>query len=398
MEGVSVLDFTWFGVGPITTKYLADNGASVVKVESMSRPDGLRMVGPWKDGRPDLNTSQLFASCNSSKKGLMLDMSHPEARDIVRRLVPRFDVVANSFTPGVMARWGLGYEDLQQIRSDIIMLSTCMQGQTGPHAQYPGYGQLIAALSGFYHLTGYSETDIAPPYGAYTDFVVPRMAAFALLGALEYRRRTGRGQHLDISQYEAGIHFLAPAVVDYTASGKVMGPQGNRSDRYAPHGAYRCADEDGERWLTIAVEDDEQWASVLEALGAPAADPRFATMVARLENQDELDAYVQSLVDGGDAAALADALQARGVAAYPVQNCLDIHSDENLLAYEFWQWLDQRDAGSMPYEGLAYRLERTGSHLSAAPSLGQDTDEVLGELLGLGATELERLRETGVVA
>ena len=398
MEGVSVLDFTWFGVGPITTKYLADNGASVVKVESMNRPDGMRLVGPWKDGRPDINTSQLFGSCNSSKKDLMLDMSHPEARDIVRKLVPHFDVVAESFTPGVMSKWGLGYEDLEQIRGDIIMLSTCMQGQTGPHAHYPGYGQLISALSGFYHLTGYSETEVAAPYAAYTDFVVPRMAAFALLGALDYRRRTGQGQHLDISQYEAGIHFLAPAVVDYSASGTVMQPHGNRSDRYAPHGAYRCADEDGERWIAVAVEDDEQWAGMLEALGAVAADPRFSTMVARLENQEELDVYVQGLVDQKNAAELAGALQARGVAAYPVQNCLDIHSDENLLAYEFWQWLDQKDAGTMPYEGLSYRLERTGSHQSAAPSLGQDTDEVLGELLGLGSAEVERLRETGVVA
>lgn len=165
MQGVSVLDFTWFGVGPIATKYLADNGATVVKVESIARPDGLRLTGPWKDARPDINRSQFFGSFNSSKKSVMLDMSRREARDIVRRLVPHFDVVANSYTPGVMPKWGLGYDDLRQIRPDVIVLSTCMQGQTGPHAQYRGFGQLMASLSGFFYLSGYSETEIAPLMG-----------------------------------------------------------------------------------------------------------------------------------------------------------------------------------------------------------------------------------------
>jgi benzylsuccinate CoA-transferase BbsF subunit len=398
MHGVSVLDFTWFGVGPIATKYLADNGATVIKVESIARPDGLRLTGPWKDAHPDINNSQFFGSFNSSKKSIMLDMSRPEARDIVRRLVPHFDVVANSYTPGIMPKWGLGYDDLRQIRPDVIVLSTCMQGQTGPHAGYRGFGQLMASLSGFYHLSGYSEAQIAPPYGAYTDFVVPRMAAFALLAALDYRRRTGRGQHLDISQYEAAIHFIAPAVVDYGSSGTVMHARGNSSNRYAPHGAYRCADDgDNESWIAIAVSDDRQWLDLLAALGAEAGDPRFATMIGRLEQSEELDDYVQQLVKGRNAVQVTAALQAVGLAAYPVQNCLDLHSDENLLANEFWQWLDQKDAGPMPYDGLSYRLERSGSHQTAAPSIGQDTDEVLGELLGMSADDTTRLRQAGVI-
>ncbi len=398
MQGVSVLDFTWFGVGPIATKYLADNGANVVKIESIARPDGLRLTGPWKDAHPDINSSQFFGSYNSSKKSVMLDMSRPEARDIVRQLVPHFDVVANSYTPGVMPKWGLGYDTLRRIRPDIIVLSTCMQGQTGPHAGYRGFGQLMASLSGFFHLSGYSEAEIAPPYGAYTDFVVPRMAAFALLAALDYRRRTGRGQYLDISQYEAAINFLAPAVIDYASSGRVMHAQGNSSNRYAPHGAYRCADHaEGERWITIAVADDRQWLDLMAVLGASAGDPRFATMLRRLERPEDLDDYVQGLVAGRPVGELTAALQAVGIAAYPVQNCLDLHSDENLLANEFWQWLDQRDAGPMPYDGLSYRLERSGSHQTAAPSIGQDTDEVLGDLLAMTPEDTARLRHTGVI-
>jgi benzylsuccinate CoA-transferase BbsF subunit len=399
MEDVSILDFSWYGVGPITTKYLADNGATVVKVESNARLDGLRLGAPWKDGRPgNLNASQFFGSFNSSKKSITLDMNREEARQIVRRLLPHFDTVAESFTPGTMAKWGLGYSDLSELRPDLLMLSTCMQGQTGPHAKYPGFGNLMASLTGFYYMSGYSVEDIAPPYGAYTDFIVPRMAAFALMGAIEHRRRTGQGQHLDISQFEAAVHFMAPVLIDYMAGGELVRPQGNRSDRYGPHGAYRCADDDGEeRWVSIAVEDDEQWVNLLRVLGQPAGDPRFATIIARIEAAEEVDEYVQALVQERDAPALVDSLQAAGVAAYPVQSCLDLHSDENLLSFEYWQWLEQRDAGFMPYDGRSYRLDRTGSQQTAAPSLGADNEEILGGLLGMSTAEIARLQEAGVV-
>jgi benzylsuccinate CoA-transferase BbsF subunit len=397
-HGVSILDFTWYGVGPITTKYLADNGALVVKVESNVRPDGLRLLGPWKDAEPgNLNNSQFFASFNSSKKSISLNLSKAEARDIVRRLVPHFDIVAENFTPRTMDDWGLGYADLIQLRPDLIMLSSCMQGQTGPHAHYPGFGQLMASLSGFYYLSGYSSDEIAPPYGAYTDFVVPRMAAFAVLAALEHRRRTGAGQSIDISQFEASLYFMAPVILDYLSGGPMADPRANRSDRYAPHGAYQFADEEGgERWATIAVANDAQWAACLGVLGDPG-DPRFATIVDRLEKADALDAYIQRMVRHRDACDIVKALQAAGVAAYPVQNCLDLHADQNLVGFEFWQWLEQRDAGYMPYDGLSYRLDRTGSNQFAAPSLGEHTEEILGETLGMSGTEIARLRQAGVV-
>jgi benzylsuccinate CoA-transferase BbsF subunit len=399
MEGVSILDFTWYGVGPITTKYLADNGALVVKVESNARLDGLRLGAPWKDGQPgNVNASQFFGSFNSSKKSITLDMNKVEARDIVRRLVPHFDIVAESFTPGTMAKWGLAYSDLSQLRPDILMLSTCMQGQTGPHAKYPGFGNLMASLTGFYYMSGYSVEDIAPPYGAYTDFIVPRMSAFALMSAIEHRRRTGEGQHLDVSQFEAAVHFMAPVLIDYMSGGELVTPRGNRSDRYGPHGAYQCADEGGEeRWISIAVSDDEQWHSLLRVLGQPEGEPRFATIIGRIEGADDLDEYLQGLLRDRDAQAMVPALQAAGVAAYPVQSCLDLHSDENLLSFEYWQWLEQQDAGVMPYDGRSYRLDRTGSRQTAAPSLGADNEEILGGMLGMSTAEIARWHEAGVV-
>ena len=177
------------------------------------------------------------------------------------------------------------------------MLSTCMQGQTGPNALYPGFGQLMAALSGFYYISGYGPGSCTPPYGAYTDFIAPRFSAFALLAALDYRRRTGKGQYIDMAQYEAAMQNLAPALIDYFATGRVLGPQGNASARYAPHGAYRCADEDGnERWIAIAVANDEQWRAMLAALAAESSDPRFATCgCANRESRGAIDEFVGSL-------------------------------------------------------------------------------------------------------
>ncbi len=400
LEGVHVLDFAWVGVGPITTKYLADNGADVIRVESLARPDVLRLAPPWKDAQPGIDRSQFFASYNTSKRGVTLDLGKPKARELVLRLLPWADVVAESFTPKALRKWELDYEHLRQLKPDLIMLSTCMQGQTGPNALYPGYGQLMAALSGFYHISGYGpDQPPCPPYGAYTDFIAPRLAACALLAALDYRRRTGRGQYIDVAQYEAALHNLAPALVDYFATGRVLGPQGNRSERYAPHGAYRCADEDGhERWIALAVANDEEWRAMLTALGSSSADERFATMERRMENRTALDEFVGRLVRGREARTLTATLQRAGVSAYPVLNCMDIHNDENLDAFGFWHWLEHPVMGPSPYEGLQHRLSRTPGELrSPAPVLGQHNDEVLGGMLGLDADEIARLKEERVI-
>jgi crotonobetainyl-CoA:carnitine CoA-transferase CaiB-like acyl-CoA transferase len=398
-EGVKILDFAWVGVGPITTKYFADNGAEVIRVESAARLDVLRIAPPWKDARPGINSSQFFASYNTSKKGITLDLSKPRAREIVRKLVPWADIVVESFTPKAMRNWELDFDRLCELRPDLIMLSTCMQGQTGPNALYPGFGQLMAALSGFYYISGYDKDSPCPPYGAYSDFVAPRFSTSALIAALDYRRRTGKGQYLDMSQYEASLHNLAPALIDYFATGRVLGPRGNGSDRYAPHGSYRCADEDGnERWIAIAVRNDAEWRAMLGALGAESKDARFATTAGRMRHRAELDAFVGSLVRARGAHDLTNLLQSAGVAAYPVQNCMDIHQDENLEAFDFWHWLEHKEMGPSPYEGLQHRMSRTPGELRrAAPILGQDNDEVFGSMLGMSAEEIEQLKKENVI-
>ena len=359
----------------------------------------MRLAPPWKDAQPGVNNSQFFASFNTSKRGLALDMSKPRAREIFMKMLPWADVVTESFTPKTLRNWNLDYETMCAVKPDLIMLSTCMQGQSGPHRDYPGFGNLMAALSGFYHVSGYSEAEPCPPYGAYTDFIAPRFSACALIAALDYRRRTGKGQYIDMAQYEAALHNLAPMLIDYFATGRVLGPAGNRSDRYAPHGAYRCADDDGhERWIAIAVADDTEWQALIALLGNPATDARFATMLGRFRNRAALDEYLGSLLRGRDADELTTALQAAGVSAYPVQNCMDIHRDENLEAFGFWQWLDHKEMGPSPYEGLEHHMSRTPGGLQRpAPALGQHSDEVLGEILGMTATEIEELKREKVI-
>ena len=399
-EAVHVLDFSWVGVGPIVTKYLADNGAEVIRIESAARPDVLRIAPPWKDGLPGINYSQFFASFNTSKKSVTLDLNQPKARELALRLVPWADVIGESFTPKAMRKWGMDYEQLKKIKPELIMFSTCMQGQTGPNAMYPGFGQLAAALSGFYYISGYGPSDPpSPPYGAYSDFVAPRLLGAAVIAALDYRRRTGKGQYIDMSQYEAALHNLAPAIIDYFATGRVLGPHGNRSQRFAPHGAYRCRDEEGaERWIAIAVAGDQEWRAMLAVLGDPACDSKFATVAGRLAHFEALDESVSRLVRDREAGALTTELQAAGVAAYPVQNCMDLHQDENLEAFGFWNWLEHKEMGHCVYEGLQHRMSRTPGELrSAGPVLGQHTDEVLTGMLGLSAAEIEQLRNERVV-
>jgi benzylsuccinate CoA-transferase BbsF subunit len=331
--------------------------------------------------------------------GITLDMSKPKAREIFLRMLPWADVVSESFTPKALRNWGLGYEQLSAVKPDLIMLSTCMQGQTGPHRDYPGFGNLMAALSGFYHIAGYSETELCPPYGAYTDFIAPRFSACAVMAALDYKRRTGKGQYIDMAQYEAALHNLAPAMIDYFATGRVLGPTANRSARYAPHGAYRCQDEDGhERWLVIAVASDAEWQATLRVLGKSPQEARFASMTERHENRAPLDEFVGALVRERNAEELTAALQAEGVGAYPVQSCMDLHRDENLEAFGFWHWLEHEHMGASPYEGLQHRMSRTPGDLrTPAPTLGQHNQKVLGEIFKMSAAEIEQLKQDKVV-
>ena len=407
-DGVKILDFTWVGVGPITVKHLADFGADVIRIEAASRLDVLRNGAPFKDAQPGINRSQFSANYNTSKRGLGLNLAIPEGRELARGIIRAWqpDIIAESFTPRVMPSWGLGYDDVRRIVPDIIYFSTCQQGQTGPHSSYAGFGQLAGALAGFYHITGWSDRDPAGPYGAYSDFVNPPNAAAAIVAALEYRRRTGEGQRLDLSQYECAAHFLAPAIMDCVANGAVLNRRGNEDDVAAPHGIYRCADRErkytgsGASWIAIAVSDDVQWAALCRAMERANLDsaPRFATQPARRANRAALDEILSEWTRGKDARALMDALQSAGVPAGVAQSQADLWEDPQIAHRGFFQWLDHAECGKMPYDGLTYHLSKTPGALRMPQALiGQHNAQILREILGMDEENVAELLAAGVL-
>jgi len=388
--GLKVADFTWAAAGPIITKCLADHGATVIRVESTTHPDSIRLGGPFKDGIPGLNRSGFFADFNTNKKSIALDMTTERGRSIARRLVAWSDVVTESYTPGVMARFGLDFETLHAQQPDLVMLSTCMQGQTGPYREYAGYGGQGAAIAGLHYVTGWPDAVPAGPKGAYTDSITPRFGIAALVAALGHRDRTGVGQHIDLSQIEASLQFLAPEILDFQISGHVAAPMGNRSTVHAPHGVFPCLGTD--RWIAIAVESNEQFRALADVVGAPewCTMEDLRTSSGRRARQDEMDAMISEWSRDKDCFAAMHLLQRAGVPAGAVQRPSDLLVDPQLESNgHFWP-LDHPELGTCLYNGPSFRLSRTPAQLrSSAPLLGQDTRRVLNELLGFSHAEID---------
>ncbi|MBI4336787.1 MAG: CoA transferase [Chloroflexi bacterium] len=399
LEGLKVADFTWVGVGPVTMKYLADHGATVLRIESAVRPDNLRLAPPFKDGVSGLNRSGFFADYNSSKYGISLNLDHPRSREVAQRIIAWADVMAESFTPGVMARWGLDYASVCRWKPEVIYLSTCQLGQTGPWAGQPGYGLQLAAFSGFYYLTSWPDRGPAGPYGAYTDFVSPMFAAAAVLAALDHRRRTGQGAYLDLSQLEAGLQFLAPLLMDELNNGVEARPAGNRDPQACPHGAFPCCGND--RWAAIACFTDAQWEALCRAMGSPAwsSSPEFATLTGRKAHEDALEERIAAWTKEQDAYELMAHLQREGVPGGVVQSCEDLFNDPQLAHRGHFVRLQHTEIGLHSYSGIPFQLSETPGRLSkAAPCLGEDNDYVYKTVLGFSEAEYAELKAAGVLA
>lgn len=397
LDNVKVADFTWVIAGPIVTRYLANHGATVVRVESQAYPDYLRYSRPYKDNTPGLNTSGLFALYNSDKYSLGLNLKHPKGLELARRLIGWCDVVVENFTPGTVERLGLDYEHAKEIKPDIIMLSLSAQGQNGPHCKYPGYGIELQSLAGFTALLGWPDRSVVQPYGALTDYISGHLATAAVLAALDCRRRTGEGAYIDVSQIESSLQFLAPLTMQYLVSGEDFVRIANRSTTAVPHGAYRCRGND--KWVVITVWDDQQWQKLCQVIDQPdLAEARFQTVTDRMEHVAELDQFIEEWTIAKTAEDVINLLREHGIEAVPVQDTRDLYEDPQLKHRHHFQVLNHPEMGPCAYEGPPFKLSKTTSKLNMpAPCLGQHNEYVCTNLLGLSDSEFVELLTEGVL-
>jgi crotonobetainyl-CoA:carnitine CoA-transferase CaiB-like acyl-CoA transferase len=398
LKDVKICDFMWVMAGPASTRMLADYGATVVRIESPTRVDTARTLSPYLGDKLGPDTSGLFANCNAGKLGISLDLANPASREVVHDLVRWADVVTESFSPKAMRAWGFDYDSLRKVKSDIIMLSSCLMGQTGPLAKIAGFGNMAAAIVGFHNLTGWPDRPPAGVYGAYTDYLSPRFTAMALLAALDHRRRTGQGQYIDQSQAECSIHFLGPAILDYTVNGRVDGRVGNFDPACAPHGVYPAAGEDN--WVAIVCRDDQDWRNFCDAMENEtlARDSRYVSAAGRLEHRDAIDSEIADWTRRFERASIESRLQSRGVPAHAVQNSADALADPQLAHRGHFVALEHPSLGKFTVEGPRAKLSRTPAAVRrAAPSLGQDNQLVLETILGYDESRISELVASGAL-
>lgn len=398
LEGLKVMDLAWVVAGPVIGRALADFGATVIRIESSRRVETARLMGPFPRGKMDVQQSVLFENCNANKLGLSLDLSKQEGRDVARDLACWADVVIESFMPGQMARFGLDYARLKSLNPKLVMLSTALMGQTGPHATLSGYGNVGAALAGFQMIVGSPGQLPVGPYGPYTDYVGPRFSLVTLLAALDHRERTGEGCLIDVSQSEAGIEFLAPYIADYCATGRIAGAEGNRDPDFAPHGVFRTAGTDA--WVAIVARDDAEWRRLATIVGgaALADDSRFLGLVQRKANEDALDAIMSKWTAGRDAYAIETGLQEQGIPAHVVAASEDFVRDRQLVARDHFVRLPHALMGESIVENARYRLSETPAQFErSAPTFGRDNEHVLHEILGYSADRVAALKNCGAL-
>jgi benzylsuccinate CoA-transferase BbsF subunit len=390
LNGLRILDFTRVMAGPYATRILADFGAEVIKVQSQKTAKGT-----------EFNPGAYFNIWNRNKRSITLDLSRPEARQLALKLVAISDVVIENFAPRVMSNWAMAYEDLKAVKHDLIMVSMSAVGQTGPWRDFVAFGPTVQALGGLTYLTSYDKNSPIGIGYAYADPMAGLFAALAVLAALAYRDRTGRGQFVDLAEYEVAAALIGPALLDAGVKNKEIFPGGNRSnsESAAPHGCFKCAGKD--RWCVIAVYNEAQWQALCKVLDSPhwIGDKRFATLSGRKKCARQLDELIEEKTAKRRAQKLVRLLQAAGVPAAVVQDAKDLANDPHLLARDFFVRLPHPTLGNTISDGSPIKLrKKVSQNWKSSPALGEDNRYVYIDLLGLTEAEFLAYVQKKIIA
>jgi crotonobetainyl-CoA:carnitine CoA-transferase CaiB-like acyl-CoA transferase len=415
LQGVTVTDFCWMGVGSLATRLLADFGATVIRIEDRNRLDMPRRLPFYKEDRvrsygeedpnPDPNKGGNFNNYNRNKLGITLNMREPEGRQLVDRLISLSSVLSENFAPGVMERWGLTEAHVRARRPDIIYARMSGFGHSGPYANYRSYGPVVQAVCGLSHISGLPGREPSGWGLSYMDNQAAYYNSAAILMAIFARNRTGVGTDIDVSAVEAGIELLGPVLMDVAVNHRTTRrpdfPTGNRLEypTAAPHGVYPSLGTD--RWVAIAVFSEDEWGRLVRTIGDPAwaSDPRFATLGERAQHQDALDEHLGAWTRTLTCHEAMDLLQAAGVRAGAVQTAGDVNESDPQMAFRgtFFE-MDHPVIGEARFEGLPFVASHfSPDHWRSAPLLGEDNAYVFGELLGLPDEEIEDLDRRGVI-
>ncbi|MDB5429837.1 MAG: CoA transferase [Caulobacter sp.] len=414
LSGVRIADFCWMGVGACATRLLGDFGATVIRIENRANLDMPRRLPIYKgevrtygdeDANPDPNKGGLFNNYNRNKLGVTLNMRDPRGRELADRLIASSSVLTENFAPGVMERWGLTYERVRELSPAVIYARMSGFGHTGPHAENKSYGPVVQAVSGLSHISGLPGEEPSGWGLSYMDNEAAFFNAAALMMAIYNRNLTGLGSEIDVSAVEAGINLLGPLLLDVSVNGRsTRGPEfppGNRLEEphAAPHGVYPCVGED--RWIAIAVFDEVEWRALVAAMGNPAwaSEARFATLAARVANQDALDAKMAAWTADKDRFVLMHGLQAVGVRAGAVQTAEDLNeTDPQIAERGVYFEMDHPVIGEARFEGTPIQFSSIPQeNWRSAPLLAEDNAYVFKTLLGMGDEEFETLTAEGVL-
>lgn len=405
MTGMRVLDLSYVFAVPYMAGLLSDLGADVVKIEAPHKLDQTRgrAFGPYLDNDPagdPWNRSGIFYVVNRGKRSLVLDMSKPEGREVFLDLVRKSDIVLENYTPRVMRKWGLNYEELRKIKPSLIMLSNTGYGSTGPWCNFPSQGTTLEATMGITCYTGYAGDKPWKVGQSYPDFLACWSGLTALWAAIRHMRKTGEGQWIDVGMYQLGVALIPEPIIQKQVDGTDMPRIGNEHPEHVPSNVFRARGDD--QWIALTVETDTQWATLAQLMGQPAlaTDVRFAHAKDRREHREEVNALVTAWTLGQDKTALTQTLQSRGIAAGPVLNSRELLLDPHLRHRGFYERVEHPEPiGMRPIIGRPYRLRLRKPHIQKpGPRFGDGNDSVLREIAGLDDERIAALKAAGIVS